>query len=183
MRAPEWFGIFAEVHGLQARRRHGGDDLAEGLLSFDCPVSRERVVHVAAAEVTAILPDPRLVLVPRPQDHCRMRLVDEQVPRGPATPPPAPTPPPGCCPQSRTPMVTPPATPTTRTGRPTPSPTPTARPPPTPTTAPITWPAAPTRPGTRPPTGTTATGGSPRSRTRSAIPPPTPTTSPTTSPR
>src|ERR1035438_1886599 len=82
-RTPEWFRVFAEVQDLHAGRRYGGDDLAEGPLPFGRPASRERVVDMAAGEVAAIIPDARLVLVPRPQDHCRMRLVDEQVPRGP----------------------------------------------------------------------------------------------------
>jgi len=49
-RTPEWFRIFAEVQDLQAGRRYGGDDLAEGPLPFHCPASRERVVDVAAAK-------------------------------------------------------------------------------------------------------------------------------------
>jgi len=83
-RTPEWFQRFTQVQDLHAGRRHGGDDLAEGPLPFHCSASRERIVDVAAAEVAAVLPDARQVLIPRPQGHRRMRLVDEQVPRGPA---------------------------------------------------------------------------------------------------
>ncbi len=50
------------------------------------PRPRERVVDMAAAKVTAVLPDARPVLVPRPKDHRRMRLVHEQVPRRPQQP-------------------------------------------------------------------------------------------------
>jgi hypothetical protein len=38
---------------------------------------------VAAAEVVAVFPDPRPVLMPAPQDRCRMLFVDEQVAAGP----------------------------------------------------------------------------------------------------
>jgi hypothetical protein len=71
------------VQDLHAGRRYGGDDLAEGPLPFNRPAGRERVVDVAAGEVTAILPDPRLVLIPRPQGHRRVRFADEQVAGGP----------------------------------------------------------------------------------------------------
>src|SRR5262245_31445228 len=81
LRPPEGLGVLGDMQHIQPGRYYGVDDLSERPLPLHRPPGREGVVLMAAAEVAAIRPDSGPILVPGPQRHHRVGLINEQVPR------------------------------------------------------------------------------------------------------